>query len=141
MPVLGINSCPSLVSKPQTPFQRTSGSRNHGQHQRPQQARWEFRRWDGALFLKAAGAPAEQQTQHGIAETRFENSQHHREPCLVSVYPGGVWCDPLRSGLGLGKRCSQFLGVRLLACDALLMGWAGSTVEGSGCSMRQQSWP
>lgn len=37
----------------------------------------EFRRWDGALPLKAAGAPAEQQTQHGIAETRFENSQQH----------------------------------------------------------------
>lgn len=73
MPTLGINSSPSPVSKPWTPFLRTYGSRNYGQRQRPQQARWEFRRWDGALPLKAAGVPAELQTLHGIAEMRFEN--------------------------------------------------------------------
>lgn len=101
MPVLGINSRPSLVSKPQTPFLRTRGSRNHGQHQRPQQARWEFRKWDGALPLKAADAPAERQTRHGIAETGSENSRHRREPCLASVYPGGVCRDQLQSVLGL----------------------------------------
>lgn len=65
----------STMSKPWTSLLRTHGSRSHGHCQRPQQTRWEFRRWDGALPLKAAGAPAEPQTQHtqyGISEMRFE---------------------------------------------------------------------
>lgn len=65
----------SPMSKPWTSLLRTHGSRSHEHCQRPQQTRWEFRRWDGALLLKAAGAPAEPQTQHsqyGISEMRFE---------------------------------------------------------------------
>lgn len=81
MPTLGINSCLSPVSKPRTPFLRSCGSRSHGQRQRPQQARWAFRRRAG-LPLKAADAPSERQTLHGIAETRFENSHPLNHPVL-----------------------------------------------------------
>lgn len=67
------------MSEPRTPFPRTRGSRSHGQRQRPQQARWEFRRGDGG--------PAERQTRHGISEARFGNSQDPRERC---VSPGSL---------------------------------------------------
>lgn len=132
MSTLGINSCPSPVSKPQTPFLRTYGSRNHGQHQRPQQARWGFR-WDGALPLKAADAPAEQQTQHGISETRFENSQHPGEPCLASVYPEGVCCGQFHSVWAWGRVVQLVLG-QLLACDLQLKRFMVCQAEGRGCS-------
>lgn len=38
-----------------------------------------------------------------IAEMRFENSQHPREPCHASMFPKGL-LRPIPSNLGLGKR-------------------------------------
>lgn len=138
MPTVGINSCPSPVSEPWTPFLRTRGSRNHGRHQRPQQARWEFRRWDGALPLKAADAPEERQTQNGISELRFENSQDSREPCLASVFPEGACRGQLQSALSLGKtHAARSLWASPLACAVLLSGWVYLVARGRGYSLRQ----
>ena len=128
MPTPGINSCPSPMSKPRTPFPRTHGSRNRGQRPRPQRARWEFRRRDGAFPLKAADAPAERQTQHGIAETRFDNSQLPREPHLACQCPGRVCRGSARQPVLLG----QAAGLGHLA-----KGVGGIQCGRRGCSVRQ----
>lgn len=89
---------------------------------------WGFR-WDGALPLKAADAPAEQQTQHGISETRFENSQHPGKPCLASVYPEGVCCGQFHSACAQGKVVQLVLG-QLLAHDLQLRRFMASRRQG-----------
>lgn len=128
MPTPGINSCPSPMSKPRTPLPRTHGSRSHGQRPRPQRARWEFRRRDGAFPLKAADAPAERQTQHGIAEARFDNSQLPREPHPACQCPGRVCRGSARQPVLLG----QAAGLGRLA-----KGVGGIQSGRRGCSVRQ----
>lgn len=120
MPTLRINRPPSPVSKPWTPFLRTRGSRNYGQRQRPQQAKWEFRRCDGAS--------AERQTPHGIAERRFEH-WHPRSPLLPSWTLGEC-----AVGLGLGENTQLVLGQQLTSA-LLLKRFMVYTAVGGVCSM------
>lgn len=117
------------MAKPWMSRLRTHGSRRHGHCQRPQQTRWEFRRWDGALSLKAAGAPADlqtQHTQHGISEMRFETPGP-----LASVFLGGGCCGQLQFTLGQGKCSSVFLGQ---AVDWLAE-WVAVQKEGRGVNL------
>lgn len=96
------------MAKPWMSCLRTHGSRRHGYCQRPRQTRWEFRRWNGALFLKATGASAElqtQHTQHGISGMRFETLGP-----LGSMFPRGGCCGQLQFTLGQGKVHSSLYG-------------------------------